>query len=513
MISKNILIIDDTDLILNLIGKKIFALGYYSIKMNYWDDKLLDNVKIFDSALLIANIQNSNSAGSIEIIEAVNKIKKIPIIFILETEEENLTARLKKVHPDCIFTQPVFEEALYACIERSLKNSKPAESVPEETSKSKPQAAEKPIPDNKYRFGNLFDESPIPIFEEDYSGLKKYLDKLKRSGVDDFKQYFDNNPSELQKCADLIKTININTETIKFFKAESKEELVKKLPHLRFTKSYNEFKEEIIAFAGGKTNYDCELEFTDSLGLKRAIIVKVKVNPGYENTFKRVLISFFDITERKEAEESLKASLKEKDILLKEVHHRVKNNLQVISSLLNLQAEYIKDKEAKELFNDSLNRIRSMALIHERLYQSKSFSKINASDYIKDITNYLYRAYKAALKDVKISVKVDNINISIENAIPLGLIINEVVSNSFKFAFKGKEKGLVEVILAKDVKYEYTLLLKDNGIGLPQAVDFRKPKSLGLQLVNNLVEQLDGSIILDKSNGTQYTVRFTINEK
>jgi len=214
-----------------------------------------------------------------------------------------------------------------------------------------------------------------------------------------------------------------------------------------------------------------------------------------------------DITERKKAEAQIKASLKEKEVLLKEIHHRVKNNLQVISSLLNLQSNNLKDKLTKDIFLETKNRVRTMALVHEKLYKSKDLASIDIGEYITTLIHELFRSYKAKSKAIALDVSVDNISIDIDTAIPCGLIINELVSNSLKHAFHNNKQGEIHIgFHSKDT--EYTLSVGDNGIGIPQNIDFHNTESLGLQLVCALTHQLNGSIELNRTNGTIFKVVF-----
>lgn len=215
-----------------------------------------------------------------------------------------------------------------------------------------------------------------------------------------------------------------------------------------------------------------------------------------------------DITARKQVENQLKASLKEKEVLLKEIHHRVKNNLQIISSLLRLQAGYIKDQQALEIFQDSQNRVRAMAMIHENLYQSNDIATIDFSDYIRKLTNNLIRFYKVN-SNIKIKLKVENILLKIDTAISCGLIINELVSNSIKHAFADCLNGEINVDFFQLGYGKYSLNVSDNGIGIPEDIEIRKKHSLGLQLVWNLVEQLEGKIAFSCKSGTLFQITFT----
>jgi len=212
-----------------------------------------------------------------------------------------------------------------------------------------------------------------------------------------------------------------------------------------------------------------------------------------------------DITQRKKAEKKIKEALKEKEVLLREIHHRVKNNLQIISSLLKLQSTYIKDEQYTEMLRDSQNRVRSMALIHEKLYHSENLLNIDFETYIRSLTDELIRSYGAA--EVAMNIKVDTIAIGVDTAIPCGLIINELVSNSLKHAFPDGKGEITITLHAIDGTIELTV--SDTGVGIPDTVDFRTTETLGLRLVTILAEdQLDGDITLKRDAGTEFCITF-----
>jgi PAS domain S-box-containing protein len=215
-----------------------------------------------------------------------------------------------------------------------------------------------------------------------------------------------------------------------------------------------------------------------------------------------------DITERKRAEEQIKASLREKEVLLKEIHHRVKNNMQVIISLLNLQSKHVKDKHDLEIFKDSQNRIKSMALIHDKLYQSKDLASIDFAEYIENLASHLFNTYSVSSSAIKFVADIKDVPLDINTAIPCGLIINELISNSLKYAFPDGQEGEILIKLYASKEDTSTLIVSDKGIGLPEDLDFRNTESLGLQVVVALVEQLKGTIELDRSEGTAFKIVF-----
>ena len=214
------------------------------------------------------------------------------------------------------------------------------------------------------------------------------------------------------------------------------------------------------------------------------------------------------IIERKQAEDKIKASLREKEVLLKEIHHRVKNNLQVISSLVDLQISDSTDAQVLQILKEIQNRIQSMALIHEELHQSEDMARINFGEYIQSLTAYLYQTYGAQLAGITLKSNVDDIFLDIDTAMPCGLIVNELVSNSLKYAFTEELRGEIRIDFHSDTDNHLTLTVSDNGVGFPQDLDFRKTKSLGLRLVVMLTEQLDGTIKLDRSDGTKFEITF-----
>lgn len=214
-----------------------------------------------------------------------------------------------------------------------------------------------------------------------------------------------------------------------------------------------------------------------------------------------------DITERKRYEERLEASLREKEVIIKEVHHRVKNNMQVISGFLELQSNYIKDPFAVEKLSECQRRVRTMALVHEKLYQSKSLGVINAAEYIKSLIADLMNSYSLS-PSVDVSVDVDDVNINLDMAIPCGLMINELVTNSLKYAFAGREKGKLTLSLHHREDHTFCLTVQDDGVGLPADFETRSRASLGMQLVGVLVHQLGGEMKAGNDQGARFEIVF-----
>ena len=217
-----------------------------------------------------------------------------------------------------------------------------------------------------------------------------------------------------------------------------------------------------------------------------------------------------DITERKKMEDAVNASLREKEALLREVHHRVKNNLQVICSLLSLQSRHVTDPSALAAFKESESRVRSMALVHEKLYMTRDFGLIDFATYVRSLAPELLRSYKVEQDTVILKMELDDVRLGIDVAIPLGMMMNELVSNCLKHAFPEGRKGEIAIELKSGTGGSVMLSVADNGIGFPDGVDFRAVRSMGMEMVITLVEQLEGSIEMERGGGTKFTVRFSI---
>jgi two-component sensor histidine kinase len=244
---------------------------------------------------------------------------------------------------------------------------------------------------------------------------------------------------------------------------------------------------------------DGSVFYADIVG-SPVVIDQRKLNVGF----------FTDTTERKLAEDALKASLREKEILLREIHHRVKNNLQLISSLLRLQSRQIeqKDEILVEMFEDIQGRIKAIALVHEALYRSENLELIDMSQYLQGIVAGLRTVSTQSMQELRINTDVKNISMGINAALACGLIVNELVTNSLKHAFPKGREGKIVVTLSTIGEEEFQLTVHDNGIGMPKYIDLRQPESLGLDLVVSLAEQLHGSVEFTGGEGTEVRVRF-----
>ncbi|HSY38505.1 MAG TPA: histidine kinase dimerization/phosphoacceptor domain -containing protein [Polyangia bacterium] len=231
------------------------------------------------------------------------------------------------------------------------------------------------------------------------------------------------------------------------------------------------------------------LNVLDDLGAEKALLEKTQI---------AVLRS----------EQTVRASLKEKEVLLKEIHHRVKNNLQVISSLLNLQARYLPDPAARAIFSQSQNRVQSIALVHERLYESADLSHVDFGKYLAVLLDNVFDTYDAAGRGIVNVIDVGDVHLTVDVAIPCGLIVNELVTNAIKHAFPNGRTGEIRVSLSESPEGTLNLSVQDDGVGIPAGVDPRHTVSLGLDLVVTFAEQLNAEVTITRTNGTCFGFRF-----
>ena len=229
--------------------------------------------------------------------------------------------------------------------------------------------------------------------------------------------------------------------------------------------------------------------------------------PAVLSFFLLALASWISARNLLQAQKNVQKDLEEKTILLKEIHHRVKNSLQIVASLLNLQSRKIKDDRVLDLFYQSRDRVKMMASVYEELYQSESFARINFKEYLKDVMDYMYQT--SDIKDrVALDLNVEDVEIGLNNAIPVALILNELLTNSIKHAFPNNREGKIEICFKKTENGTFQLIYRDSGIGLPKHIDFEKAETLGLHLIKNLAHQIEGQARLEQNEWTAFKIKF-----
>jgi PAS domain S-box-containing protein len=267
------------------------------------------------------------------------------------------------------------------------------------------------------------------------------------------------------------------------------------------------------AFSEGSVR-DYPLEIRHKDGTLTPVLYNATVFRDETGKVRGVFAAARDITERRKMEHDIRTNLGEKEMLLKEIHHRVKNNMQVISGLLLVQSQSLKDESVKVLFNEAMTRIKSIALVHEQLYRSDNLSQIEYGGYLRKMFGPLFESYKADTRKIAMVIESDNVMVTIEKAVPCSLIVNEMMSNSLKYAFPGDRKGEIRIRFSLDeTKENYILDYSDNGIGLPEGFVPGKTGSLGTTLINGLTKQLKGTLTLVPGGpGVHYVISFPSRE-
>jgi PAS domain S-box-containing protein len=344
----------------------------------------------------------------------------------------------------------------------------------------------------------------IVAIYNDVTEQKASEEKLRES-EEKYRSLFESDPDYTLLFDSNGNVVDVNTATINIT-GLSREELVGK----HFMDLDNIIEDdldmrlhEISRLKEGHNIKPFETRLIDKYGKARWINVQVNIIEK-KNKVMFILVIASDITDNKQFEKELKDSLREKEILLQEIHYRVKNNMQIISSLLNIQTRYVDDEETVNVLKESQNRVKSN---HEKLYRSKNFNKINFSDYIESLVWDLFYSYSIKKATIKPVLDIDDVKLNIETSVPCGLIITELVSNSLKYAFPDHRKGELKISL-KIKGDQYELTISDNGVGIPKNIDFRNTDSLGLQQINSLTNQIDGEIELNSSYGTEFKITF-----
>lgn len=343
-----------------------------------------------------------------------------------------------------------------------------------------------------------------------YTNMEKALEQ-ERLAEAKYRGIFENATEGIYQTTPEGRFISCNPATAAILGYDNPEDVIGNITDIGLQLYVNPQRREELyeLMLSGSDVKNFEVEFYRKDGSKLWVLLHTRpfFNEKHEILYVDGIIQ--DITERKMAEEQLRGSLKEKETLLKEIHHRVKNNLQVISSMLHLQSARATDKEILMAFKESQSRVDTMALIHEKLYQSKDLTVIPMAGYIGDLITNLYISFGINDEQIKAVIKIADVNLNVSTAIPCGLIINELVTNCLKHAFPGGRKGEIVLSLQPQIEGKYELIVSDDGVGFPENADFRNTETLGLKLVSSLISQLDGTIELDRAGGSTFTIRFS----
>jgi two-component sensor histidine kinase len=368
--------------------------------------------------------------------------------------------------------------------------------------------------DSQASNNTLFEDSPIPIWDEDFSAIKTRLDHLKSLGIASIRDFLTKHPDELIGLSKLLRVNRINNAVVELNEAETKYQVLTNFRQLTTSESNEYILQQMEAIWNGEKKCEFDAKLITMKGNTRYVNFKWTVVDGYEHNYSRVFLTTTDLTRRiKEENLFLQQANKEKETLLKEIHHRVKNNLQIITSLIRLQLGSTQHLEARQLLEVSLSRISSIASVHELLYKSNQFASIDYREYIQELVSSLINTMIGD-KEIQVDIEVDDVKIPLEMAIPLGLLINEILTNSIKHAFPSKEKDRIFLKLSKINDEQLILSIGDNGKGFDPEIHLNSStETLGISLIENLAEQLSGILELMPGEGTTYELRFHIDRK
>jgi len=430
-----------------------------NIKCIHTKDDFINNLKKNKYDLILADYDLPSFDGLSALKIAKRNYPDIPFIFVSGAIGEELAIELMKNGA----TDYVLKDRL----ERLIPSIKRA--FNERKEKIKRQNTEKKLRESEEKYRRLFEQSNDAIFIHNIYGMIIDLNECACHILSNKKE-------------NLIKTF------VPFYFLNKNNQL-----------NQNDFKKRL----QNDVNRE-ELRLLAANGNYFYIDVSTRIIDKKKKTYQSIAR---DITDRKKWEDKIKKSLLEKEVLLKEIHHRVKNNMQLIISLLNLQALSTNNVDLILKVKESENRIRTMSLIHEKLYQSDDFSKINISNYTKDLINMLLSSFEIVPKNLNFDINVENIFLEINKAIPFGLILNEIISNSIKYAFINISKPVIKIKIYTD-NNNYICEIGDNGNGLKNDIIFHKQSTLGFQLIHTLISQLSGSIEKLNTRGVNFYITF-----
>jgi two-component sensor histidine kinase/PAS domain-containing protein len=364
------------------------------------------------------------------------------------------------------------------------------------------EARTRDLCEREVRYRALFDESPVALWEKDYSAALAFL----RESVpaQQIRERLTAEQELVEAAITKVHIVDANRRGVELFGADGLPELAARWHETFGLESYEAVADQLLALLDGRTHFETECVRRTLAGQPVHVRLQTTALPAG-----KVIVSMVDITASKEAERQLRDAVVRQEVLLREIHHRVKNNLAVIASLFYLASTHITDAAALGLLEDSRRRIRSMALVHETLYGSDNLARIDMAEYTRILANEVMAAYRPLRANVQLSTDLQPVSLSVDQAVPCGLILNELMANAFKHAFPNGHSGVVHVSLWESGG-DCIMCVTDNGAGLPADLDIATHHSLGLRLVRLLVAQLGGVVNFERRNmGTQARVSFT----
>ena len=490
---QEILIVDDTPASLQLLAKILTDQGFRVRPASNGTIALRSiEAKPPDLILLDIKLPDINGYEICSRLKTNKRFENIPIIFISALDDT--TEKIKGFQAGAIdyITKPFEPEEVLARVKTHLNLKELTENL------------EDMVKERTEKLSSTNEKLNNEIKE------RKKIEKALRSSETRYRALYDNNPSMYFTVDTAGNILSVNPFGAEQLGYSMKELIGKPVNVIFYHKDIKKLQEHITICSknpGKLLHWELRKVHKDGHILWARESARAVTAPDGKTT---ILSVCEDITDRKLAEEELEKNLKEKDALLKEIHHRVKNNMQIMSSLLKLQLAKISNKkQAEEAFKDSVDRIQAMALVHESMYRSHEFAQVDMSLYTKSMCQQLLIAYSFD-KTIKPEVNIENIFLSMNLAIPCGLILNELVTNAIKHAYGDHKDGTLKISFIKNKDNTYTLTVQDRGKGLPEQYDLEETESFGLLIVNLLTKQIGGQIEIDRNNGTCFQIIFPV---
>lgn len=459
-----ILVVDDEATITTHLEEKLNLMGYSVVGRASSGEEAVEKVERLRPDLVLMDIVMEGKLDGIEAARLIKEKWGVPCVFLTAYGDEVYIARAKGVEPLGYILKPFQDSALKAAIEVALYNK---------------QVAQR-LRDSEEQWKELAINLGEAIILGDCEGKVFFWNR----GAEDI---FGHRPSEAIG------------QPLTFFLAES----VRPAFHREMEKILATGKSKMVG------------KWQEVIGLRKdwsKFPLELCLAP-WNLKGKVIFICLArDITERKRSEDGMRASLKEKDRLLEEVRQQIRNNLQAIYSLMDLQFEYLKGKEALSMLREGRDRLKSIALMHEKLRESKALARIDFATYIKNLSHRLLEVFQTDPDQIQLVIDVDPVFLNVETATVCGLIVSELVSNSLKYAFPGERKGRIAIDFHHENDNQFILAIRDNGVGLPKELDFRSSRTLGFEIVTDLVSKLRGEIRLSRRGGTKFKISFREKE-
>ena len=449
--------------------------------------------------LVLMDIDLGRGIDGPEAARQIQKFISLPIVFLSAHIESDYVARVDGIPNYGYIPKTAGQFILLAAIKRALGLF--------ETKLGLTQADQE-LADTEAHYHVLFNDLSNAVAEEDFSQVRAYIDAL--GAVKDYDGYFSAHPEEVRRCVGLVRLVDFNQEYLLLNNVKDRSEVSDTISPFVPDGVLPILQKEIVGLAEGKRSVSISFKNCVEASSTEFIKLKLSLVSGHEGDWSSVLVSFTDITAEVKAEEKLETLLREKEMLMRELEHRVKNNLSIVSSLLSMEAAQSQDDKARDVLLEAQLRIQSISLIYDLLAHASSASTINCKSYVEGLAALLYSTYVCRKEDVSIHVEVEDFTIDVKRGVSLGLIINELLTNSFKYAFPGR-KGRVTLCLGAD-RDRISLKVEDDGVGASEGFDWSSSSGLGSKIIDMLVLQLRGKIDMRAWPGFRVGIDFPREE-